>query len=364
MLCKANMHTYNITSKYIPPLFLEENRPSAIRYAGGEKISQFRGTKIRHNAPEDWVASLTSVPSHFLGSNEPYDTGVSYTEYGSLRNLVESDPVYWLGNDIVDVFGGNSGLLVKLLDAGQRLPVHCHPTRSFAQTHLNNIFGKTEGWIVMYSPPGGHVWLGMRDAVDRHDLRRWIETEDVDSILSAMNRVNVKRGDVIYIPAGLPHSIGSGIMVTELQEPTTFNIFADYWNIGVNEETATNGLGWDIALSCFDLSSYEYCLDELISEPQPLSDYRHKSRDRIISLFPPRASIFFRAWQVECCDRITFPEATFCILIVIDGAGRLEWEDGSAEIRKGQTLVIPEGIGRIGISGEVTSFACLPPEID
>ena len=59
------------------------------------------------------------------------------------------DPENWLGATHVATFGADTALLVKLLDAGQRLPVHCHPSNEFAAAHLDSRYGKTEAWIVV-----------------------------------------------------------------------------------------------------------------------------------------------------------------------------------------------------------------------
>ena len=75
-------------------------------------------------------------------------------------------------------------------------------------------------------------------------------------MLSAMNEFDVERGQVYFVKAGLPHSIGPGVTLTELQEPTSFSVLAEYENFGVTEDQATLGLGWEVALSCFDLGGY------------------------------------------------------------------------------------------------------------
>ena len=72
-------------------------------------------------------------------------------------------------------------------------------------------------------------------------------------MLAAMNVVPAKAGQVVFVPAGTPHAIGPGVMLTELQEPTSFSVLAEHSAFGVGEDAATLGLGWDLALSCFDL---------------------------------------------------------------------------------------------------------------
>jgi hypothetical protein len=53
-------------------------------------------------------------------------------------------------------------VLVKLLDAGERLPVHAHPDRAFALRHLDCRNGKTEAWVVVgTSVADPVVYLGL-----------------------------------------------------------------------------------------------------------------------------------------------------------------------------------------------------------
>jgi len=136
------------------PHRMADNR-MAMFYAGGERIDRFRGLATPAVGPEDWVASVTQLPG------APAGTGISWLPDGtSLRRAVDVDPVGWLGEPLATRWGGSTGVLVKLLDAGERLPVHCHPSRPFAAEHLASPFGKTEGWVVLDDAPGGEVWLG------------------------------------------------------------------------------------------------------------------------------------------------------------------------------------------------------------
>ena len=246
------------------PFQLGDNRVP-VYYAGGDNIDDFRGAPGVRSGPEDWVGSTSALPAGILGSDFPADTGVSRLPHGeSLRDAVSADPVGWLGPEHAAALGADPALLVKLLDAGERLPVHCHPTRPFARRHLDSFFGKTEGWIIMRSAPGAGVWLGMRDTVERGDWQRWTSDQDVEAMLAAMNRFPVDPGDVVYVPAGLPHAIGPGVMLTELQEPTSFSVLAEHLAFGLDDDQATLGLGWDVAIDCFDLGGYGRRLDELL----------------------------------------------------------------------------------------------------
>jgi mannose-6-phosphate isomerase len=125
-------------------------------YRGGERIRALRAGPGGPRRPEEWAASVTAR----AGQQEQ---GLSRLPDGDLlRDRVLADPVAWLGEAHVRRYGRGVELLVKLLDAGQRLPVHVHPARSFAREHLGLAHGKTEAWVVVDAEPGAVVGLGLR----------------------------------------------------------------------------------------------------------------------------------------------------------------------------------------------------------
>ncbi|MDG2040478.1 MAG: class I mannose-6-phosphate isomerase [Ilumatobacter sp.] len=333
-----------------------------VYYKGGGGIDKFRVEPGDFSGPEDWVGSLTRLPESMMGGDMSHDVGMSTTlESESLRNLVDNDPQGWLGQKLADHFGGESGLLVKILDAGERLPVHCHPTRSFAARNLASVFGKTEGWIIMDATPGAKVWLGLREDIDRATLRRWIERHDVPAMLSAMNQFDVERGQAFFVKAGLPHSIGPGVMLTELQEPTSFSVLAEYENFGLTEDQATLGLSWELALSCFDLGGYRGDrISELLPDRIELSC---QSGGTVFDLFPPEANTFFSARLVKCSSRVVLDQPSFAVLVITEGSGELSWAGGSEPVRRGETWVVPFGAGSLSFTGTVEALVCLPPEV-
>jgi mannose-6-phosphate isomerase len=332
-----------------------------VYYAGGAGIDRFRGTGATAG-PEDWVGSVNALPAALLADDADQSAGVSRLPDGSsLRDAVATDPIGWLGDRLSRAYGGEPGLLVKLLDAGERLPVHAHPTRELAQAKLGSPFGKTEGWIIMASEPGAEIWLGFRRAVTAGELMQWIDERDVDAMLGAMNRLPVSEGDVFYLPAGLPHSIGPGVMLTELQEPTSFSILAEYARFGLTESQATLGLGWEVAVACFDLRSYDAAdLGDLRPTPRVVGEQGESS---LLALFPEGAEPFFQALRAEVRGSLTVAEPSFRVVVVNEGVGTLSWETGSAPIARGQTWVIPFAAGSLEIDGVVDMILCIPPAV-
>ena len=222
--------------------------PNLIRhfYPGSGAIARFRGLEVGAvPSPEDWVGSTTPRYGHD-------SSGLSQLEDGQfLVDVIAKDPVAFLGPDHVEAFGTDTGLLVKLLDPGERLIVHAHPNRDFAKRHLGCAHGKTEAWIVLSESPG-EVFLGFDREVAEEELAGWVASQAVEKMLGSLNEVSVSRGDAVLVPAGIPHAIGAGVFAVELQEPTDFSVALEQRNFTDPELR----LGWDLALSAIDRSAW------------------------------------------------------------------------------------------------------------
>src|SRR6266542_324633 len=157
-------------------------------YRGGARIAAFRGLPASAvPGPEDWVGSTVTR------FGEPR-LGLTVLPDGrTLRDAVAADPRAWLGSEHVARFGADPALLVKLLDAGQRLVVHAHPDRDFARRHLDCPHGKTEAWVVVETAgPGATVYLGFREEIPEGRLREWVRDQRTDLLLGALNEVRLR----------------------------------------------------------------------------------------------------------------------------------------------------------------------------
>jgi len=197
-------------------------------YRGGALLGALRGTPEEDGFfPEDWLGSVTPAGNRDRTDQEE---GLSRLADGRLlRAAVEADPSAWLGPEHVAAFGTSTGLLVKLLDAAERLPVHAHPNRAFAARALGSPFGKTEAWLVLETrEEHAEVWVGLADDLDEKTFRGYIERQEREALLGCLNRVRVRPGDLLFVPGGVPHAIGAGVLLVELQEPTDFSIVCEW----------------------------------------------------------------------------------------------------------------------------------------
>jgi mannose-6-phosphate isomerase len=324
-------------------------------YRGGEAITRFRGIPHRDDfAPEDWVGSATSV----FGSDT---LGVTTLPDGrTLREAVGGDPEAFLGPGHVERFGADTGLLVKLLEAGQRLPVHCHPARDFARRHLACPYGKTEAWVIVeVRSPEPVVHLGFRHDVDEATLTEWVTGQDAEAILAATHRLPVAAGDSVLVPAGIPHAVGEGVFLVELQEPTDLSVLLEWKGFDIDGARDGHlGLGFETALACVDRSGWGR---ERLSRLWGVRPDGRGGRPGVDLLFPAEADPFFRAERIRPGDAASLP-AAFSILVLISGSGTLEWGDRRLSVGRGDTVLIPFAAGDCVLRGSVDAVRCLPPD--
>lgn len=324
---------------------LPANQPADRFYRGGARIAAFRGEPPRGtHVPEDWVASTTTLfGERTLGLSRLPDGGL-------LADAVQGDPAFWLGSEHAAAFGHDTGLLVKLLDAGQRLPVHAHPDVPFAGEHLGLAHGKTEAWIAL-APGVVHVAFD-RD-VPEPDLRRWVEDQDVEAMLGAMHRLDVERGDAVLVPAGLPHAIGEGAFVLEVQEPTDLSILMEWKGFELDGPRDGHlGLGFDTALAAVDRRGWA----------RPDVDALVRATGATTGALFPGAERFFRAERWRTSGRW---EPGFAVVVVVAGEGALVQGGGSSTpLRRGQTLLVAHGAGPLELVAQdgLEVVRCRPPQ--
>jgi mannose-6-phosphate isomerase len=342
------------------PISLPANQPQQF-YLGGPQIEAFRGQPSASGSdptskfpadptrkPEDWIASTLSK----FGST---DGATRLPDGELLRDAETAHPDAFFSPAHVARFGANPALLVKLIDAGERLPVHCHPDRAFAGAHLGSVFGKTEAWIIIgTSGADPHVYLGFNREVEAAELNDWFVNQHSAEILGSMNRLTVETGDAIFVPAGTPHAIGAGVFIVELQEPTDFSVMLEWQEFGMPDRRAEQlGMSAEVSLQCFNRHQFtaadlELCL-------------RHATHNDAgtAALFPKQAEPFFQAQEIVVTDSIDL-DAQYAVLIVLDGAGTLTNSTSELEVRRGSTVLIPYSAGPATLHGALHAIRCLP----
>jgi mannose-6-phosphate isomerase len=312
-------------------------------YAGGPALAAWRGLPpVGERSPEEWVGATA------CRFGEPELGPARLADGTLLRDAVRADPRGWLGRD--DGEPGDTGVLVKLLDAGQRLPVHVHPTRAYASCHLGCAYGKTEAWYILQADNDAAVWVGWREHLDRDRISALVEKQDADAMLSLMHRIPVRPGDGVLVPGGTPHAIGAGILLVEAQEPTDQSILLERTNTTASDEEIFLGLDRDVALSAVDTAAVDD-ITQLLRHTKP-------DGEGVVAVLPDEAAPFFR---MELRSARANVPAGFAVAVVLSGAGALAAANGdSIDVKGGQTLVVPASCGDWHVDGDVRLLVCRP----
>jgi mannose-6-phosphate isomerase len=334
------------------PLKVAENRVWRF-YRGGGQLERLRGRPaLDGDHPEEWVGSTTEAAGASPGTGlsrvlVASEGGTAGGEGGAagpvLRDLIQSDPVGYLGRRHVERFGASPGLLVKLLDPSERLPVHAHPSRGFAREHLGSAFGKTEAWIVLAARDGvddPHVHLGLAEEVAPDEYRRWVAEQDTERILASLHRLAVQPGDVVFVPAGVPHAIGGGLLIAEVQEETDFSFMCEHDGYPIDPSGAYLGLGLDEGFASLDLRPWTSMdIDRCRIRPEG-SAILHGLSDPFFGADRLGGGAERRAGRYE-------------LALVVGGAGELESVDARIPLRAGDGVAIPAAVPEWRLEGDL-----------
>ena len=189
------------------------------RIWGGTKLKDYLNKSISSEITgESW--ELSAVPE-----------SVSVIESGSfkgknLSEVIDLYPSEILGQKVYKQFGKQFPLLFKYLDAKQDLSIQLHPSDELAQKRHNS-FGKTEMWYVMQADEGARIIVGFKEDSSKEAYVKKLESDD---ILSLLNEIPVKKGDVFLLETGTIHAIGAGVLLAEIQQTSDITYRIYDWN--------------------------------------------------------------------------------------------------------------------------------------
>jgi mannose-6-phosphate isomerase len=325
----------------LPALLLEPN-PVWRSYRGGSVLRAFRGhpgTPDDH-FPEDWLAS--TVPAR----NGPYsqgpDEGISFVAWNGRRATVAE----LLGLPAM-------GVLIKLLDAFARLQLQAHPSRPFVRQNLYGDAGKTECWYILSTRGPAQVYLGFQRPPGRAEWKRLMQEQDVAGMLACFDPVPVQPGDCFVVPAGVPHAIGAGIFMVELQEPSDWVVRCEARNgeLVLPEEQRYMGLGLEACLDVFDYGAYA-TRPAFQQPPRILTDAGSFIEEQVIG---SDYESFFRLRRLRGTGPARWKGGEVMVMIITKGEGILRGQSA----RRGQTWLLPEGVSEWHWEAEAAAWEIL-----
>lgn len=350
---------------YNRPLRLKTNKISYL-IPGGALINRFLGEdESNPTASQMWIASVVQCVLDGAADSRSYLVDKDGGQ--CLKMLIEEKPAEYLGEEFAKKHGSNPGFLLKLLHSRDRLLAQVHPNKEKAKKYFDSPFGKTEAWYVLDTEPKACIWAGFRNGVTREYFQTLIERQDAEKILGCMYRFEIMPGDVVFIPAGLPHALGEGSLVAEIQEPTDITLRAERFRpdgSAMPEESLHSGIGMEGLLDCFDFDCGE--LDEIrkrIFLTPVVRQIPGGVETQLIGM--PVTNCF--GMKDVACDRLCQREnQRFMVLLVLGGSGWISWgKDGEnrVSVKKGTELFLPHGVARYAYETEcgMRVLECEPP---
>ncbi len=333
------------------------NRPlklSAARawrtYFGGKMIEELHGNKNAEDThfPEEWISSVVSAKN--AGREHIKDEGLSYIDGTkiTLKEIIESAPERVLGKAHFDKFGSTPGVLVKLLDAAERLGVQAHPTKEKARLYFDSDYGKTECWhIIGTREIDGEkpcVYMGFKDGITKERWRELFDKQDIGGMLDCLNKIEVKVGDTYLITGGMPHAIGSGCFLVEIQEPTDYTLRTERITpsgLEISEQACHYGIGFDKMFECFEYIP----LDPTKANRAPVA-VEENSDYTLYDVIGYSDSDFFSLKKLEINGEYTVDlGGVYCGLYVLSGKGEFITADSLIPISSAQQYFVPAETG-------------------
>lgn len=298
---------------------------------GGTRLRDEYGKKIDLTPlAETWECSVhPDGPSHIMNGEFKGQT---------LADVLKEYPEY-LGTKMKN---GELPVLVKFIDAKRDLSVQVHPDDEYARKYENQN-GKTEMWYVIDADEGASLIYGFQHKVTPEILQEAVNTGTLDKHLQ---KVEVHKGDVFYVPAGTVHGIGAGILIAEIQESSnvTYRVY-DYNRVDKNGKKRE--LHFSKAVQVMDM---DVALD-VKQKPRMVKHYPGCSRELLCRCK------YFETERIQVTKGFSFSvkEESFQILMCLDGYGQVETMDADQKpVRfcKGETMFLPAGLGRCLVVGD------------
>ncbi len=260
-------------------------------------------------------------------------------DHGTDQSVVESGPLS--GQTLAQIMSQHAcellgkqatqttfPLLVKFLDAHDRLSLQVHPDDEQARRYTSTNHGKTEAWLILEALPGSLIYAGLKSGTTLSDLQHAIQA---GTLLDHVHVFEAHPGDSYLIPAGTVHAVGEGVLLAEIQQTSdiTFRLH-DWGRHGADGQPRQ--LHLREALECVDFTGGP--IRPL--HPRKLTGISRNRVEEIVACdhFVIRRHQGGHPWQLEARDG-------FRIFVVLDGQVDVITPDSAETLERGETILIP-----------------------
>ena len=343
-------------------------------YIGGSQIDAIHGVPNRGDSqfPEEWIMSVVSARN--AGREKIQNEGMNLVAGTdtTLKDVIASAPRQMLGDAHFATYGANTGVLIKIIDAAERLTIQAHPTKESALRLFGSPFGKTECWHIL----GGRtingeapcIYMGFKEGISRKKWKDIFERQDISGMLGCLHRFEVHPGETYLISGGVPHAIGAGCLLIEIQEPTDYTIRTERVTpagLNIHEFMLHQGLGFEkmFDVFCYEGINAETAKKEWSIQPKVISEM---SEYKLVELVGYRETPCFR---LVCCEILgTFeyiPENRFCGIYILNGKGEMQINTERQSVQAGNQFFVPACTLPFSITAKpdnpIKAFLCYGP---
>ena len=229
-------------------------------------------------------------------------------------------------------------LLVKFIFSEGKLSVQVHPDDEYAARHEKAAGGrgKTEMWYAVQARAGAEVLVGLKPGVDREKFEQSIGNGTAEECLE---RIAVREGDAIFVPAGTAHTIGAGLVLCEIQEHSdlTYRVF-DYNRRDAMGRARELHIGKALEVIRFG--------EQRGGKIEPVSF----KRGPVTETFLVSCRYFAtEKWELGESVAATTSREHFDLMIILEGAGDFAWAGSRAGYSPAQVWMIPAALGALRI---------------
>jgi mannose-6-phosphate isomerase len=301
---------------------------------GGQKIKTVLGRDFGElpNAGESWDISGVE------GNESIVCNGA--LAGNSLAELVEVYMGDLVGDKVYAKNGNQFPLLVKVIDANDALSIQVHPDDAYA-ARVENDRGKTEMWYIVDADEDAEIICGLANGFDN---AAFVSALQKGELMSALKVQKVHAGETYFIPAGLPHAIGKGILIAEIQQncDLTYRVY-DYDRRGADGSLRE----LHIDKACDVIRAFTEAEVDTIRYSRALP----ASRETVLA-----DCAYFRV------EKLKLEENTYTLsqngylrhLLCIDGDGRIEYGGKSYTFARGDSILLPASLEEIPLVGNAT----------
>lgn len=318
-------------------------------YIGGSLLDALHGDSSPEdtNFPEEWILSVVQARN---SGRETITEGLSKLRGTdlTLKDYILHSPESLLGEKHFAKYGANPGVLIKIIDAGERLTVQVHPTKDAAKKLFHSEYGKTECWHIL----GGReidgqkpcIYYGFRPGITREYWKRCFDTQDIPAMLGCLHQFPVKTGETFLIRGGIPHAIGAGCFLVEIQEPTDYSIRTERTTpsgLKVSDFMCHQGLGFERMFDCFTYKGLDAETTRKLGclAPRQLFADEAASVQELVGYADTNC---FRMNKAEIRSRLTFQgEEQFYGIYTLSGEGKLHTAHSEYAMKPGMQFFIP-----------------------